>query len=1039
MSCFVNPLLTICLFSKSLQTASINIDSLDNQLRHFVIQYERGYRQASELVSKEALQVRQIVIRESGRTEIAIRNHITQTSTKSEQRFRNHIEQTSRNRLQEKFLQSLKYPSMNERANQIEDAHTHTFRWLFADEENLSYRNEDQRTNGPQDAYDEYAPSEVGDIDVPMNDEYEWEEESPERVWSSLTDWLQSDLNIYWIMGKPGSGKSTLAKFIISEPRTKIALEKWRRDVILASHYFWRPGALLQRNIKGMLCSIIYQLVNSAPNALEYASVNVDGLDQKDADTDWSVAELKRLCLGLIRHCGKPLCLLVDGLDECGPEDDHQDLLDTLERMKSQDVKIIVSSRNEPVFERRFRHEPQLRMQDLTGADLRTYATDKLRPEFRKDVFFSADLAKKSEGVFLWLVLAVRSVNRGLDNGESLKDVRKRMESLPKRLMDLYKDMWERLDDDGDLYLRSAALYFKLVMAANGTRLRCVEDGFSIVEMMLASFEDSHHAFAKSPIISAGHLLEECRGFRERVEVRCAGLLGVTRYEVLLGPGGTPYPTKEGMREKSLGDTESALLEYTYKDAGFRFIHRSAHDFLVDTIEGQDILRHDETSSEDLDLHIFKGNLRATELVFLLTGRPTKTCAVFYRCPPQDAEVYLNDLSGIADVRGDAVRLLFSRCIELFSSSGLMFNQVETLPTRMAAFFGVAARWPNLNRYSTSIIESELGSEIRSEFLFSALTIPPRNLFNPTRREYFLWESRSQGYFPWELARWLLRLPEIDVNLECSILHRKSGWIRDSGGYGGREIGPRIQIKESPFTMLLGFGLRHLEWRPPIQSLRRQTHMSQFFLLLSDFAFKGADFHSTVFLAFRAVDYSTEYWTQPGMMAMERRLYHFFEWEVRDDGYLDREVEGILCVVALQAATIIQRMLANLLNIGLSCDGFDEGYLDLYSAISFLRQRCQEYNYGPSDRILGFLQPCGNLNDIPYRQISEQDSTDITEILLAVIFESRASWEDLGEICRQAIMRSPFSSIGFRDYLRDTGCFDEFAAHKILLQHQEGT
>lgn len=711
----MNPVLTICFLSKSLKTASINIDSLDDQLRHFVTQYERGYRQTSELVSKEALQVRQIVIRESGRTELAIRNHITQTSAKFEQRFQDHIKQASRKPLQAKFLQSLKYPSMNERTNLIQDAHTRTFLWLFADADNR------------------------GD----SKDEDNHQEKSTGMGWDSFTDWLQSDLSIYWIMGKPGSGKSTLAKFILSEIRTKSILEKWRRDVILASHYFWRPGALLQRNIKGMLCSIIYQLANSVPNALEYASVNVDGLDQKGADTDWSVTELQRLCLGMIKHCGKPLCLLIDGLDECGPEDDQQELLDVLERMKSQDVKIIALSRNEPIFERRFRHEPQLRMQDLTADDLRAYAKDTLRREIREDVSFSKTLARKSEGVFLWLVLAVRSVNRGLDNGESLTDLRKRTESLPKRLMDLYKDIWERLNDDRDLYLKSAALYFKLVMAAHGTQLRCIKSGFSILEMMLAS-KETHHAFAKSATISADHLLKECRGFRERVVIHCAGLLDVS---------GSPT----GMRGKKAGDTESALLEYADKKAGFRFIHRSAHDFLVDSIDGQDILRHDEMSSDDLDLHIFSGSLRAAEVLFLLLGKTTK---VREKCPSQGVvlEDYLADLSSIADIRDDVARPLFSQCYKLYSSSALLTTRSEALPTRIAAFFGVAASWPNLNRYSISVIEDQLvGSDIRSEILLSLLTIPPRQYFARRSRDVSTEEDS-----PLELARWLLGLPEIE-------------------------------------------------------------------------------------------------------------------------------------------------------------------------------------------------------------------------------------------------------------------------------------
>lgn len=1020
----------MCIFSKSANTAKINIDSLGHEVRDFITKYEQGSKQASQLMSREALQVREVVVRHSGQTEEAIRAHVTKTSANIERKFEVQIEQASRAWLQEKLLQSLKYPGMNERANQIEAAHAHTFGWLFGDDGDLGYRNDEQGIKELRERLKALAHTSYsfGDTARYLDlNECIGVIQPRKMVWDSFTDWLQSDLSIYWVMGKPGSGKSTLAKFILSEPRTRAALRSSHPGVIIASHFFWRSGTLLQRNIKGMLSSIVYQLVISVPNALEHASAVIARLSQKDSHTDWSVAELQRLCLSLIRHCGKPLCLLVDGLDECGPEDDHQELLDTLDRIKSQGVKIIASSRSEPVFERRFRHEPQLRMQDLTAGDLLAYATNTLRHEIQNDVFFLADLIRNAEGVFLWLVLVVQSINRGFDNGESLTDLRKRMKGLPKRLNALYEDMWKRLNDDTDLFRRDAAIYFRLVLVNQESELQCNEYGFSTMEMMLASFEKTHGAFAKSPVISAIQFLEECERFRTRVVVRCAGLVSLDR------------PGSAGLDKENLEDTESKLLQYANKEVQFKIIHRSAHDFLVDTIEGQNILEHAGVSSEDLKLRILGASLRAAELLFLMLGQDGKLRAMQKHYPPQDVGVYLSDLAeithGFSDSRDSASRELFSLCWEF--SSGLLLDRRETQPTRIAAFFGVAANYPSLDCYSTSIIEKWLpGSDIRSAILLSVLV---------TCQETFSPEPR-RGYFPDKLALRLLRLPGIDVNLKSPLLVSRPRTI--PALHTLEDIGPLDHTMESSFTRLLGFALEHIYWKP-LDKIKWRSKTAKYFRLVSEFVSQGADLRSTLFLA--CPDRRTKHRPRdtPDVPVVTRFRFHQFPgWDFCDWVRFKYDHDSILCVVALQATTVIRRLLANLFGPDLTTDSIKDGKwspgesewgsLDLESAIPFLSEKCQENDCGVDGRVIGFLQPYGNFADMPYRQVSDRDSAKLMEMIWACYFQLELGLNDMEIRCREVAARSPFSTIGFRDYLRDAGCFDELAAHELLLKHQEG-
>lgn len=976
----------MCPFSKSTNTTNINVDSLGHEVRDFVAKYEQGFRQTTQLVSSEALQVREIIVRESGKTEKALRDHVTRTSANFEREIEYRIEQTDLKRHHERLLTSLKYRGMNERANQVENAHARTFRWLFADEDDSSGRRR-KRARKP-----------------------------PEPAWSSFTDWLQSSLGVYWIMGKPGSGKSTLSKFILSEPRTKSGLEKWRPGVIMANHYFWRPGSLMQRSIKGMLSSIAHQLVLSVPNSLEYSSTNISRIDQKDADTDWSEKELQQFCLDLIRGCGQPLCLFIDGLDECGPEDDHQKLLVTLESMRLPNVKIIVSSRNEPIFENRFRHEPQLRMQDLTADDLRTYATDMLLHDVNSEILY--ELLENAEGVFLWLALAVQSLNRGLRNGDSFEDLLKRVRSLPRGLNDLYKDMWRRLNDDSEIYLESAAIYFKLVIAEEKAEILCLEYGWTLLEMMLASFASDHAAFAGRPIISASHLLRKCEEFVERVKIRCAGLLGLY---------GQPRPYTPKLE---LGETGRALLEYADRSIRFDFIHRSAHDFLVDTVEGQNILIHDGTSSEDINTRIISARIRTVELLYQTLGDEAHSW--FSRGDEywKALKNYLYDLSRIADARQGAAGYLILRCYEMYRSHKLYLFHDHERPAYAAAFFGEAARYPNLNYHCTSIIETQLvGSSARSAVLLSVAT---------TRH----------GYNTVKLVRWLLSLPNVDVNLKCPLVlpsPHEAYYSCDPDING--PLGPLQHIKESPFNRLLSSGLEKMPWNPDDLTWNRHTFLG----LVSDFAFQGADFRSTLFLAIivHCPPEPPELEYRLGDIAITK-IHQFareelYKWVKR----YDKTPHDILCVVSLRVTSVIKRMLsASSVNthnghISINEDKYkpdEDNYsvADLQAGMKFLSQKCQECGGGAKDRVVGFLQPSGNMRDMPYRQVSDRDSARLLKIIWKCIFTESSPHENaIVAAFKEVLKRSPFSSIGFRDYLIDRGCFDEPAARELLREYGE--
>lgn len=50
-------------------------------------------------------------------------------------------------------------------------------------------------------------------------------------------------------------------KFLVNDPRTKSALDKWSPGTIIAAVFIWNAGQPMQCNLKGVLCSLLHQIL----------------------------------------------------------------------------------------------------------------------------------------------------------------------------------------------------------------------------------------------------------------------------------------------------------------------------------------------------------------------------------------------------------------------------------------------------------------------------------------------------------------------------------------------------------------------------------------------------------------------------------------------------------------------------------------------------------------------------------------------------------------------------------------------------------
>lgn len=567
-------------YRSTVNDTELDLTNLTADVHSFVQQYRKGHRDTKELIFREAVETRMHVSTTIQGTNEAL-ERVGQDLGKLALNVDVKVDQARR----EHLLQSLKYPGFNERRNEVREAHTDTFQWVFAGDGDESAEPGSKMTT---------------------------------TKWDSFSNWLKSTDTVYWISGKPGSGKSTLVKYILADPQVQQCLDIWSPGCLLISHYLWRPGSPMQRSIKGLFCSLLFQLLENSGKALEGVLESAAGSDMKGEVTDWSLEELQSTVLSTMEAYDLPICMFLDGLDELYPEQPTT-LLDMIKKLSmAGETKMCLASRPEPPLQRRLYNMPQLRLQDLTASDLKRYVYDNIHASNFEDLdryeTFAISLVWRAEGVFLWLVLVTKSVRNGFDNGDSVEIIEERVDCLKDGdLESLYKDMWDRASKDNpDAYRRTAALYFRIMLLYNHERsfrqqIYCYN--LSVFTMMLASTEFAEKTLDAAPqpfnLVPEETLLQSCKEVERIAEIYCFGLIEVFHEA-------TNYRIKETVGwYKGKYDK---LLVYAQGQRALVFIHRTARDFLTDTAQGQEILSYDDTTKCAHAIRLVVANLAHAQL-----------------------------------------------------------------------------------------------------------------------------------------------------------------------------------------------------------------------------------------------------------------------------------------------------------------------------------------------------------------------------------------------------------------------------------------
>ena len=495
------------------------------------------------------------------------RDHITTAmqdlKTSQHDKDRRHYSQQQR----ERFIESLAYDGINARQNDISETHPTTFEWMF--------------------------------------------DEDLETTRDVFQVWLKDEEAVFWINGKAGSGKSTLMKFLANHSKTRQLLaQRTEKKVVIVSHFFWLAGSSMQKSLKGLLCSLVYQILQGDPTILD--RIRLSG--SKRYFSDWSEPELQDLFRTVVNNLSCSCCIFLDGLDEFNEVDEIERLLDLLEKVAANNrLKFCLSSRPEIAIERRLSRYKQVRLQDLTHNDMKHYIQDKLQ-EFHYR-YTSTDeekleriveaMTQKADGVFLWVHYVLSSVLRGMRNADNPSVLLQRIEDSPSAMKELYNQMWKRHNGDEQRYRDEAAQLFSCV--ANFS--------LSVFEMLVVLDKELQDGYSQGLTRNdAVNLAELCERLKTRILTRCAGLL---EFRLTNDPhkNFAPYPRRNETPSSTAMNTPQDISEVTeiqrwlsdpkeqidegrkansplmiHGQTSIHFLHRTARDYVLNTKEGRGLL-----------------------------------------------------------------------------------------------------------------------------------------------------------------------------------------------------------------------------------------------------------------------------------------------------------------------------------------------------------------------------------------------------------------------------------------------------------------
>lgn len=283
--------------------------------------------------------------------------------------------------------------------------------------------------------------------------------ESPAKGTSSwffkheaFVDWLAPKTQtqccgLLCLRGKPGSGKSTLLKEVFFRTATEMS----GSECHVAAFFFSAKGDDLEHSPIGMLRSILHQICSQSPNirkALLGSPQSRRALYGEDT-APWDEAELKDVFRRSTMIDQKArLLVFIDAIDECDSAS-ARDVVDFWREItksahnEGYQFSVCLSSRHSPAIT--VNNCPEIIMEDHNYPDIVDFVGRRLElgmsGTYEDRQAIQRKILEKSGGMFLWVSLVVKDVLRERDEGKGLKSLLKDLDSVPLELENLFSKL----------------------------------------------------------------------------------------------------------------------------------------------------------------------------------------------------------------------------------------------------------------------------------------------------------------------------------------------------------------------------------------------------------------------------------------------------------------------------------------------------------------------------------------------------------------------------------------------------------------------
>ncbi|KAL1611830.1 hypothetical protein SLS60_000051 [Paraconiothyrium brasiliense] len=278
----------------------------------------------------------------------------------------------------------------------------------------------------------------------------------------------------FWLHGYPGLGKSVITKYLLKNFIDIPPADKRSRRCVL--HFFCSYNLSNAQSYKGMLSSLIYQLLSQRPDLAGHATSLKNQFGWIDPDVD-SLTNLHKTFADLLYWYTNPgrnmtrygslsavptLYIVIDALDELNRsewsrffETFGEILHGRLHGTKNTLIRLLITSRTEPEFENHLAKvwDIDLGATDQNASDVVEYIKGTVSDFGHENNFgdeniheIISEISTKAEGMFLWATLAwslftdgIGMWTRGLVQRklEGLRQVPAGIESLYHRVLGL--------------------------------------------------------------------------------------------------------------------------------------------------------------------------------------------------------------------------------------------------------------------------------------------------------------------------------------------------------------------------------------------------------------------------------------------------------------------------------------------------------------------------------------------------------------------------------------------------------------------------